>query len=136
MSLCLALAAHVFDEAMTDFLSVYNPTVQAIRQKFQDPAASMQEFEYDLMGWSQSALNKVSRPSNFFFDMLTGRTLNSGVSKRALQWLAGSLLCATAIPVVHLSSFVGRGGTLVVEARPCRGTKRVTAIDTSLAEAS
>jgi hypothetical protein len=24
MSLCLALAAHVFDEAMTDFLSVYN----------------------------------------------------------------------------------------------------------------
>ena len=35
MSLCLALAAHVFDEAMTDFLSVYNPTVQAIRQKFQ-----------------------------------------------------------------------------------------------------
>jgi hypothetical protein len=34
MSLCLALAAHVFDEAMTDFLSVYNPTVQAIRQKF------------------------------------------------------------------------------------------------------
>lgn len=97
---------------------------------------SHQEFEYDLMGWSQSALNKVSRPSNFFFNMLTGRTLNSGVSKRALQWLAGSLLCATAIPVVPLSSFVGRGGTLVVAARPCRDTKRVTAIDTSLAEAS
>jgi len=34
VSLCLALAVHVFDEAMTDFLSVYNPTVQAIRQKF------------------------------------------------------------------------------------------------------
>lgn len=33
MSLCLALAVHVFDEAMTDFLSVYNPTVQAIRQR-------------------------------------------------------------------------------------------------------
>lgn len=33
VSLCLALAVHVFDEAMTDFLSVYNPTVQAIRQK-------------------------------------------------------------------------------------------------------
>jgi hypothetical protein len=35
VSLCLVLAVHVFDEAMTDFLSVYNPTVQAIRQKFQ-----------------------------------------------------------------------------------------------------
>src|SRR5262249_36219174 len=34
VSLCLALAVHVFDEAMTDFLSVYNPTVQAIRQRF------------------------------------------------------------------------------------------------------
>jgi hypothetical protein len=33
MSLCLALAVHVFDEAMTDFLSVYNPMVQAIRQE-------------------------------------------------------------------------------------------------------
>jgi hypothetical protein len=31
--LCLALAAHVADEAMTDFLSVYNPAVQAIRAK-------------------------------------------------------------------------------------------------------
>lgn len=31
--LCLALAVHVVDEALTDFLSVYNPTVQAIRRK-------------------------------------------------------------------------------------------------------
>jgi hypothetical protein len=33
VALCLALAVHVFDEAMTDFLSVYNPTVQAIRER-------------------------------------------------------------------------------------------------------
>jgi hypothetical protein len=32
--LCIALALHVLDEALTDFLSVYNPTVQAIRQRF------------------------------------------------------------------------------------------------------
>jgi hypothetical protein len=31
--LCIALALHVVDEAMTDFLSVYNPTVQAIRKR-------------------------------------------------------------------------------------------------------
>ena len=32
IALCLALALHVADEAANDFLSVYNPTVQAIRQ--------------------------------------------------------------------------------------------------------
>jgi hypothetical protein len=31
--LCVALALHVTDEALTDFLSVYNPTVLAIRKR-------------------------------------------------------------------------------------------------------
>jgi hypothetical protein len=31
--LCLALAAHVLDEALTGFLSVYNPTVLALRDR-------------------------------------------------------------------------------------------------------
>jgi hypothetical protein len=33
IALCLALALHVIDEASTDFLSVYNPTVLALRAK-------------------------------------------------------------------------------------------------------
>ena len=32
--LCLALALHVFDEATTGFLGVYNPTVLALRERF------------------------------------------------------------------------------------------------------
>lgn len=32
--LCVVLALHVTDEAATDFLSVYNPAVQAIRARF------------------------------------------------------------------------------------------------------
>jgi hypothetical protein len=32
--LCLALAIHVLDEALTDYLAVQNPTVRAIRQRF------------------------------------------------------------------------------------------------------
>ena len=32
IALSLSLALRVFDEAMTDFLSVYNPTVLAIRE--------------------------------------------------------------------------------------------------------
>jgi uncharacterized membrane protein HdeD (DUF308 family) len=31
--LCAALALHVTDEALTGFLDIYNPTVQAIRQR-------------------------------------------------------------------------------------------------------
>jgi hypothetical protein len=33
VALCLALALHVTDEALTDFLSVYNPTVESIRRR-------------------------------------------------------------------------------------------------------
>lgn len=33
VALCLALAAHVADEALTDFLSFYNPTAAAIRER-------------------------------------------------------------------------------------------------------
>jgi len=33
ISLCLALALHVIDEALTGFLSVYNPTVMVLRQR-------------------------------------------------------------------------------------------------------
>src|SRR5439155_13684259 len=32
--LCVALSVHVADEALTDFLSVYNPAVRAIRSRF------------------------------------------------------------------------------------------------------
>lgn len=32
--LCIALALHVTDEALTNFLGVYNPTVVALRQRF------------------------------------------------------------------------------------------------------
>ena len=32
--LCLALAAHVTDEALTGFLDVYNPTVSALRARY------------------------------------------------------------------------------------------------------
>jgi hypothetical protein len=34
MALCIALAIHVADEALTGFLELYNPTVRAIREKY------------------------------------------------------------------------------------------------------
>jgi hypothetical protein len=46
VTLCLALAVHVTDEALTDFLSVYNPAVQAIRQKL--PFLPLPTFTFEL----------------------------------------------------------------------------------------
>jgi hypothetical protein len=34
LALCVAFAVHVADEALTNFLSVYNPAVRAIRARF------------------------------------------------------------------------------------------------------
>jgi hypothetical protein len=34
VTLSLALAAHVADEALTDFLAVYNPFVRSARERF------------------------------------------------------------------------------------------------------
>jgi hypothetical protein len=45
--LCGALALHVADEALTDFLSVYNPTVEAIRERL--PFFPMPTFTF--RGW-------------------------------------------------------------------------------------
>jgi len=46
VTLCLALAVHVADEALTDFLSVYNPAVRALRQKL--PFLPLPTFTFDV----------------------------------------------------------------------------------------
>jgi hypothetical protein len=46
LALCLALAVHVADEALTDFLSVYNPAVLAIRRRL--PFVPLPTFSFRL----------------------------------------------------------------------------------------
>ncbi|HWZ43094.1 MAG TPA: class I SAM-dependent methyltransferase [Candidatus Saccharimonadales bacterium] len=77
-----------------------------------------QEFEYDALGWSQSALNISMSPSNLFFDLLRGRKPAAGALKSAAAFAAGLMLTAAATPLVPLSSLCSRGGTLVMAARP------------------
>ena len=45
IGLCVALAIHVADEAITDFLSLYNPAVLAIREKY--PALPLPVFTFE-----------------------------------------------------------------------------------------
>ena len=75
-----------------------------------------QEFEYDLLGWSQSALNCIMPQQNIFFDCLTGKRKNHTESATALSFVLGSALTMLALPALAAGTLTGRGGTLVVAA--------------------
>lgn len=78
-----------------------------------------QEFEYDLLGWSQSALNYGPMAPNLFFDLLTGRKPEIGPLGKFFTWAAGCALTGLAIILVPVGTILKRGGTLIVAARPC-----------------
>jgi SAM-dependent methyltransferase len=77
-----------------------------------------QELEYDVLGWSQSALNLAPLPPNLFFNLLRGLKSPVGPVATAATWLSGSLLTALSIFFVPPGTLTGRGGTLIVAARP------------------
>jgi hypothetical protein len=76
-----------------------------------------QEFEFDLLGWSQSALNALGLPKNLFFLALTGRAAGARKLPLALSWICGTAFSALALPLLGLATPIGRGGTLIVAAR-------------------
>ena len=76
------------------------------------------EFEYDLLGWSQSLLNVLfPKTPNDFFGFLTRKPMRSRSLSRLVQLAAGFILTGFSLPLVGLSSLVRKGGTLVVMAR-------------------
>ena len=77
-----------------------------------------QELEYDLFGWSQSALNAVMPSPNVFFNQLTGKPVSSGPIERGANMLLGAALTALSVPAVPAGTLLGRGGTLIMAARP------------------
>jgi SAM-dependent methyltransferase len=76
-----------------------------------------QELEYDLFGWSQSALNSVMPSPNVFFNQLTGKPVSSGVVERGANMILGAALTALSVPAVPAGTLLGRGGTLIMAAR-------------------
>lgn len=78
-----------------------------------------QEFEYDLLGWSQSALNFAPTPPNLFFDLLTGRKPAVSPLQRFATWVAGFVLTGLAIFLVPIGTVAKRGGTLIIAGRAC-----------------
>jgi SAM-dependent methyltransferase len=75
-----------------------------------------QEFEYDLLGWAQSALNFLMSQPNVFFDSLRGQKGRVGWFTRCYGFLLGTLLSIMSLPALVLGTLSGRGGTLIVMA--------------------
>lgn len=74
------------------------------------------ESEYDIMGWSQSFLNRIFREKNVFFNTLTGKATDAGAATKVIHFLIGSIASVAAIPLVLLDIATKRGGTIVVRA--------------------
>lgn len=75
-----------------------------------------QEFEYDLLGWSQSALNKIFAEPNVFFKTLSGHETNVNSIIRGLNFALGLSFSALALPFVLFGTLARKGGTLIVSA--------------------
>ena len=107
MALCGALAVHVADEALTDFLSLYNPTVLSIRERY--PFLPLATFTFEtwlsLLSFAIVTLTGVSyfvwkgrwamRPISYAF---AGFMLLNG-----LLHIAGSLYMGTFMSGVYSS---------------------------------
>ena len=76
-----------------------------------------QEFEYDLLGWTQSSLNRLLPTPNLFFHQLTRRQTHAGALQRGISWWGGLAFSAAALSMVALGTLIGRGGTLIMAAR-------------------
>jgi SAM-dependent methyltransferase len=77
---------------------------------------SHQEFEYDLLGWSQSALNSMFKIPNIFFKTLMKKDVRIGKFALLLHFVLGIMFSALFLPVSLLASICGKGGTIVVTA--------------------
>ena len=83
-----------------------------------------QEFEYDLIGWWQSALNAMLRTPNVLFDFLAGKKPRGTLIEKIISAISVPFFSFAMLPLVWLGSVAGKGGTLLVAAR---ATKRIPA---------
>jgi SAM-dependent methyltransferase len=79
--------------------------------------SSHMEVEYDLFGWSQSALNWVFPEPNMFFYQLTGRPTKAGPLLRSASFAAGAALTLASAPLTAAGGLASAGGVLVMAAR-------------------
>ena len=110
LALCGALAIHVADEALTDFLCVYNPAVRAIRARF--PFLPLPTFTFPvwlgglitvtilLFALSPAAFRgePVMRPAAYVFGVV--------MAGNGLLHLVGSIYMKKAMPGVYSAPLI------------------------------
>ena len=77
-----------------------------------------QEFEYDFLGFVQSALNHIVPTPNVLFNTLTGKPTGVRAAEQGLNVCLGVLLGVVAVPATLVATLAGAGGTLIVAAGP------------------
>jgi SAM-dependent methyltransferase len=94
-------------------------TLPALRGAFKNAGLDVvqsyhQEFEYDLLGWSQSASNAIFKIPNVFFNWLTKKPTGVGNPMLVVQIVFGFLFSGLSVPLVWLGSAFKRGGTVIM----------------------
>ncbi|SPF44067.1 SAM-dependent methyltransferase [Candidatus Sulfotelmatobacter kueseliae] len=107
----LDVPRHLYHFTATALDRVLNQT------EFTPVAHWHQEFEYDLIGWLQSALNKVLPTPNVLFDFLSRKKLRGTLMDRVVSGIAMPIFSFVSLPLVWLGAFARSGGTLLVAAR-------------------
>jgi hypothetical protein len=105
VALCLALAVHVADEALTDFLSVYNPAIISIRERL--PWLPLPTFTFEV--WLGGLITAVIVLTSLTAFVLRGARLMTPLSYafgalmlgNGLLHIAGSLQLGRPMPGVY-----------------------------------
>jgi hypothetical protein len=107
MALCGALAVHVADEALTDFLTLYNPAVVFIRERY--PFLPLTTFTFE--GWLALLIFAIVALTSASFFVWKGRWAMRPISYafagfmllNGLLHIAGSFYMETFMPGVYSS---------------------------------
>jgi hypothetical protein len=107
IALCGALAVHVADEALTDFLALYNPAVLAIRERY--PFLPLTTFTFE--GWLALLIFAIVTLTGVSFFIWKGRWAMRPISYafagfmllNGLLHIAGSFYLGTFMPGVYSS---------------------------------
>ena len=75
------------------------------------------EFEIDLFGWTQSALNLVLPRPNVLFDVVTRRGRAHRLAEIVASVVLGGVVTLASAPIVPVAASRGRGAVMVVAAR-------------------
>ncbi|MCP4579899.1 MAG: class I SAM-dependent methyltransferase [Deltaproteobacteria bacterium] len=76
------------------------------------------EIEYNLMGWSQSAMNYLNPTPNIFLDFLMGKGKDHSAWNKTSSLILGSILTLVSGAALPVEALAGRSGTIVMIA--CR----------------